>query len=228
MRINKYLALKNYASRRGADELIKKRQVTINGKVAHLGDHVQISDTVEVRLKGKPAPLVYLAYNKPKGVSSESIGKGSKTAANSGPLKDVFPIGGLDKDAHGLMILTNDGRITNKLLSPLYDFEREYRVATKEPLRSSFKQKMQQGVKIEREQTKKCKVEIVHEKLFRVILTEEKKNQVRRMCVALFQEVIDLERTRILNIKLGTLKAGAHRKIEGEELITFLKALKLF
>lgn len=227
MRINKYLALKNYASRRGADELIKKRQVTINGKVAHLGDQVVPSDKVEVRLKGRPAPLVYFAYNKPKGVSSESIGKGSKTASHTGPLKDVFPIGGLDKESHGLMILTNDGRITDKLLSPQYDYEREYRVHVKEPLRSNFKQKMQQGVRIEREQTKPCKVEVVNEKLFRVILTEEKRNQVRRMCVALFQEVNDLSRTRILNIKLGTLKAGANRKIDGEELTTFLKALKL-
>ncbi len=215
MRINKYLALKNYATRRGADELIKKGHVSLNGKRAVVGDHVNASDTVVVKLQDKPKPFIYMAYNKPRGIESTS------------PIKGVFPIGGLDKDAHGLMILTNDGRITEKLLSPIYAHEKEYRVSTKETLRESFKRKMEAGVVIGKEKSKKCKIEIINENTFRVILTEEKRNEIKRMCSALFYEVTDLERTRIINIRLGSIKSGAHRAIEANELKTFLTSLGL-
>lgn len=217
MRINRYLALKKHSTRRGADELIKKGQVFINGRPAALGDRVKESDNVEVKFKGKrPEPRVYIAYNKPKGATDYPP-----------ELEGVFVIGGLDKDSQGLVILTNDGRITEKLLSSKYDYEREYLVTTKNPLRSSFKEKMQAGVNIEDGRTKKCKVKVTGENSFRVILTEEKRHQIRRMCAALFQEVNDLQRTRIMNVSLGSLKAGSWRKIEGEELKKFLGDLLL-
>jgi 23S rRNA pseudouridine2604 synthase len=237
MRINRYLALRKHATRRGADELIKKKLVFLNGKLAVLGDKVQKSDTVEVRFHGKPTPLIYIAYNKPKGVATHveqdeksqpatraARGKDTKQAA---VLKDVFPVGGLDKDSRGLLIFTNDGRVTDRLLSPKYSHEKEYVVKTVQPLRSSFKQKMEAGVKIDNETTEPCKVKILDEDTFRVILGDEKRHQLRRMCVALFQDVKDIQCVRIMNIQLGTLKEGNERRIEGEELQKFLKSLDL-
>jgi 23S rRNA pseudouridine2604 synthase len=209
MRINKYLALKKISTRRGADELIKERKVFINGKLAVLGSKVLEIDKVEVR-GAKEKEYLYYAYNKPIGTETNS------------PREDLFPLGRLDKKSHGLLILTNDGRITDALLNPKYFHEKEYVVKTLNKLRSSFKQKMEAGVNIEGYKTKKCKVKIIDDFTFKIILTEGKKHQIRRMCSALFQEVADLKRERIMNIKLGNLKPNALREIKGEELNTFL------
>jgi 23S rRNA pseudouridine2604 synthase len=214
MRINKYLADQKIATRRGADELIKEKKVFINGKLALLGSQVEESDLVEVR-GAKKKEYSYFAYNKPIGVETGS------------PKEGLFPLGRLDKASHGLMILTDDGRITDTLLNPKYYHEKEYLVKTKEKLRSNFKQKMEAGVKIEDYKTKPCKVKILNENTFRVILTEGKKHQIRRMCSALFQEVADLKRERIMNIKLGNLKPGAVREIKDKELTDFLNSLGL-
>jgi 23S rRNA pseudouridine2604 synthase len=227
MRINKYLALNKHSTRRGADDLINKKQVFINGKLAVLGDKVTEKDQVEVRFRGKQIPYVYYAYNKPKGIVTHSAQEDEKEIKHVVAVKDIFPIGRLDKDSHGLIILTNDGRITERLLGPDYFHEKEYVVKTKNKLRSSFKSKMEAGVKIGDEKTKKCKIEIINDQMFKIILTEGKKHQIRRMCDALFQEVEDLRRVRIMNIKLGKLPPGAERKIEGEELQTFLHKLEL-
>lgn len=212
MRINKYMALKKISTRRGADELVKEKKVFINGKLAVLGSKILEKDTVEV--KGAEAKkYLYFAYNKPIGIETNS------------PREDLFPMGRLDKASHGLLILTNDGRITDQLLNPKYFHEKEYMVKTLNKLRSSFKQKMEAGVNIEGYITKKCKVKILNEFAFRIILTEGKKHQIRRMCSALFQEVADLKRERIMNIKLGKLMPNAMREIKGEELATFLKSV---
>ena len=212
MRINKYLADKKISTRRGADEMIKNKKVFINGKLALLGSQVKETDVVEVR-GTKSKEYKYFAYYKPIGIETSS------------PQEDLFPLGRLDKTSHGLMILTNDGRITDQLLNPKYFHEKEYLVKTKEKLRSSFKQKMEAGVNIEGYKTKPCKVKILNENTFRVILTEGKKHQIRRMCSALFQEVADLKRERIMNIKLDNLKPNGLREIKGEELESFLKSL---
>ena len=227
MRINKYLALKKHSTRRGADELITKKQVFINGRLAVLGDKVNENDAVDVRFRGKQVPYIYMAYNKPKGIVTHSADEGQKEIKNVVAIKDIFPIGRLDKDSHGLIILTNDGRITERLLGPEYVHEKEYLVKTKNKLRSSFKDKMEAGVKIGTEKTKKCKVQIINDQTFKIILTEGKKHQIRRMCDALFQEVDDLKRIRIMNIELGKLPIGAHREIKGEELQKFLHSLEL-
>lgn len=227
MRINKYLALKNYSTRRGADELIEKKQVLINGRFAVLGDKVTEKDVVEVRKNKKASSYVYFAYHKPVGVVTLAPQSGEKAIKDVVDLKEVFPVGRLDKDSSGLLILTNDGRITDRLLNPKYDHEKEYAVETKDKLRSSFKEKMEAGVDIGDYITQKCKVEILGEKKFSITLGEGKKHQIRRMCVALFAEVKTLKRTRIMNIKLGNLNPNTYRKIEGEELNVFLKSLGL-
>lgn len=227
MRINKYLALHKHSTRRGADELIKQGKVFINGKKAVLGDKVLETDKIEVRFRGEKPKLVYLAYNKPRGVVTHSAQYGDTEIRHVVPVKGVFPIGRLDKDSHGLILLTNDGRITERLLSPEFEHEKEYAVTTKNDLRSSFKDKMEAGVQIDRERTLPCKVDIRGKRKFNVVLTEGKRHQIRRMCTALFQEVDDLERVRIMNIKLGNLAPGSYRTIEGKELETLLSSLGL-
>ena len=212
MRINKYLASQKISTRRGADTLIEEKKVFINGKLAKLGSQVNEKDVVEVR-EEKKKEYLYFAYNKPIGVETVS------------PKKELFPLGRLDKNSHGLLILTNDGRITDQLLSPKYFHEKEYVVKTKEKLRSSFKTKMEAGVNIEGYVTKKCKVTILNNFTFKIVLTEGKKHQIRRMCSALFQEVVDLRRIRITNIHLGNLNSNALREIKGKELATFLASV---
>jgi len=227
MRINKYLALNKHSTRRGADLLITKKQVFINGRLAVLGDKVIEKDQVEVRFRGKQKPYIYIAYHKPKGVVTHSAEEGEKEIKHEVAVKDIFPVGRLDKESSGLIILTNDGRITERLLGPEFAHEKEYLVKVKGALRSSFKEKMEAGVKIDREKTSRCKVQIIDDHTFKVILTEGKKHQIRRMCVALFQEVADLKRIRIMNVELGKLAPGAHRTLIGEELQTFLHSLDL-
>src|SRR3989344_1388337 len=207
--------MKKISTRRGADELVKNKKVFINSKLAVLGDKVNETDKVEVRGAEKKEYL-YFAYNKPAGVETDS------------PREGLFPLGRLDKASHGLLIVTNDGRITDQLLNPKYFHEKEYLVKTKEKLRGSFKQKMEAGVNIEGYQTKPCKVKIINENTFRVILTEGKKHQIRRMCSNLFQEVADLKRERIMNIKLGNLKPNALRPIIGKELELFFQSVLFY
>lgn len=227
MRINKYLALKNYSTRRGGDELVEKGRVSINGKKAVLGDKVNENDVVEVTASKNPKKYVYFAYHKPRGVITHSPQEGEKDIKGSVPMKDVFPIGRLDKDSSGLIILTDDGRVTDRLLNPDYTHDKEYLVKTVDKLRPSFKKIMEAGVDIEGYRTKECKVDILSETTFRITLTEGKKHQIRRMCSALHHKIRDLKRVRIMNIKLWDLPSGAYRQLEGKELSNFLKGLGL-
>lgn len=225
IRINKYLADNKYSTRRGADELISSGKVFVNGKVAKLGQLISSEDKVEV--KGNKKEFIYLAFNKKRGVVTHTAGDGDFDIKDVVPIKGVFPVGRLDKDSDGLIILTNDGRIIERLLSPDYYHEKEYLVTTKNKLRTNFKQKMEAGVQIDRDKTRPCEVEILGEKKFKVVLTEGKKHQIRRMCTALFQEVETLTRIRVMNIKLGKIAPNSYRKIEGKELEIFLKSLDL-
>lgn len=221
MRINKYLAKEGVATRRAADELVARGKVLVNGRVAVLGEKVSRGDKVELRGKNSSKKFLYFAYNKPIGVITHSPQKGEKDIKQSVPL-DVFPVGRLDKDSSGLLILTDDGRITDRLLNPDYDHEKEYRVRTAELLRESFKKTMEAGVSIEGYLTKPCVVRKTGPKSFTITLTEGKKHQIRRMVAALHNSVVELERTRILNVRLDDLKPGAWRAIEGNELATLL------
>lgn len=228
MRINKHLAKQGVATRREADALIAAGLVFVNGKRAELGQKVGESDSVEVKRGKKPKAYLYFAYNKPVGVITHSPQHGEQSITQvAGLPKDVFPVGRLDKDSSGLIILTNDGRVTDKLLSPRFEHDKEYKVKTELPLRESFKKNMEKGVNIEGYLTAPCKVRKTGDKSFMITLTEGKKHQIRRMVSAMHNGVVDLERTRILNIKLGNLKRGESRPIEGEELSTFLTHLGL-
>ena len=218
MRINKYLASHGYSTRRGADELIKAKQILVNGRIAKIGEKIGEKDVVEVLKPKKQTAYVYFAYNKPTGETTD-------TPRGFG--KDVFPLGRLDKDSHGLILLTNDGRVTDRLLNPVYDHEKEYVVTVMKKLRPNFKQRMEAGIDIEGYMTKKCKIKIINDFTFKITLTEGKKHQIRRMISALFNQVRNLERVKILNIELGSLNPRSHRAIKGEELNTFLKSLGL-
>ena len=233
MRINKYLAHQGLATRRGADELVARGKVLINGRVAVLGDKVQETDHVELAGTVQPKRYLYFAYNKPVGVITHSPQLGekdikqsvAKATGKTGEMRDVFPIGRLDKDSHGLIILTNDGRVTDRLLNPDYDHDKEYRVRTAAPLRESFKKAMEGGVNIEGYLTAPCQVRKTGPNSFNITLTEGKKHQIRRMVAALHNQVTDLERVRIVNIRLEDLKPGAWRPIQGDELATFLSTI---
>lgn len=223
MRINKYLAHKNYCTRREADTLITAGKVLINGKPAQLGDKVNENDKVEVRFRTKK--YRYFAYNKPRGVITHSPEEGETDIRQNIPLVGVFPVGRLDKDSNGLIILTDDGRITDKLLNPDYEHDKEYIVSTKEQLPPNLAARFEKGVNIEGYHTKPAVARVLGPKKFSITLTEGKKHQIRRMCSAVGLVVDTLQRTRIMNIRLSGLKEGEFRPMLGQELATFLKSL---
>lgn len=227
IRINKYLAQQNYSTRVGGDELIKKGLVFINGKRAVLGDKVNEGDEVVVKTKGSQKEYVYYAYNKNINVSTnpDTTSKDILQVTRF-PVK-VFPVGRLDKDSHGLIIMTNDGRMTDRLLSPLYSHEKEYIVKVEPNFSDKFMELMSGGVHFDKFISRKCKVWRVTKDTFHIILTEGKKRQIRRMCEALHHNVIDLKRVRIMNVELGNIPLGGFRGIEGNELDTLLKSLNL-
>lgn len=231
MRINKYLAHTNVASRREADVLIAQQKVRINGKIAVVGQSIQADDTVEVI--GKTGSKTYLAYYKGRGIISHSPAADEidivSRLAKDYNITRVSPIGRLDKDSEGLIILSDDGRITAPLLNPKADREKEYDVLVDKKITNFFIKNMRGGVNIEGYRTKPTRV-IVHpqNKLrFSIVLTEGKKHQIRRMCAALGYQVQSLKRVRIINITLDKLKPNQYRKIKGAELETFLKTLGL-
>ncbi|KKW06401.1 MAG: Pseudouridine synthase [Candidatus Moranbacteria bacterium GW2011_GWE1_49_15] len=228
MRINKYLAHKNICSRREADKLIGEGRILINGKPAKLGDKVDEKDVVTAKA-GPEESRVYLAFNKPKDVITHSPQGGEVSISEIiGFPKKVFPVGRLDKDSHGLIILTNDGRVTGKLLSPEQGHEKEYVVRADKPIDARFVRKMASGVVLDDGyKTKECKVAKISTNTFSITLTEGKNRQIRRMCGFFGYAVTDLKRVRIMNIEMGGLKVGQYRKIKGEELKRFLSELGL-
>lgn len=227
IRINKYLALQKICSRKEADDFVSAGKVTINGRVAVLGDKVEKSDKVLVT--GNNKKLIYLAFHKPKGVMTHSPQFGEKEVRDMVQVEqDVFPLGRLDKDSSGLMILTNDGRLTDRLLNPLYNHQKEYWVKTSGSINEYFLHKLSAGVTLEDGYvTKPCITKKVANNRFSIILTEGKKHQIRRMCAALGQQIVSLDRVRIMNIRLGKLAAGDYREIIGSELSRFLKSVEL-
>jgi pseudouridine synthase len=225
MRINKYIAMRGIATRKDADTLIGKGLVYVNGRRAVLGDKVVGTDTVEVR--GARKNYRYFAYHKPVGVITHSPQHDEKDIMRSIPLRSVFPVGRLDKRSSGLIILTDDARITDRLLNPAFVHDKEYRVTTKEALPEDFKMNMEQGVDIGGYVTRPCRIKLLGKQAFEVTLTEGKKHQIRRMCDALKVSVATLVRVRVMNIKLATLKPNEYREIQSAELADFIKSLGL-
>ena len=231
MRINKYLAHQGIASRREADVLVAAGKVLINGVKARNGD--QVSETDKIELLGATKTKSYLAYYKGRGIITHSPSEKEVDIAQR-LLKDygidnVAPIGSLDKDSEGLMILSNDGRITGPLLDPESDHEKEYEVMVDKAIGGMFIKAMSAGVDIEGYRTKPAKVtpHKTNDKKFTIILTEGKKHQIRRMCAALGYQIQSLKRIRIMSIRLDKLKPNQYRKIAGPELKDFLKELGL-
>ncbi|AIQ15360.1 MULTISPECIES: 23S rRNA pseudouridine(2604) synthase RluF [unclassified Paenibacillus] len=220
MRINKFISETGYCSRREADKLVEGGRVTINGEPAVLGSQAVPGD--EVRIDGKPletgSQIVYIALNKPVGITSttESHIQGN-IVDFVGHQERIFPIGRLDKDSEGLILLTNDGDIVNKILRAEGKHEKEYVVTVDRPVTPSFISGMSSGVKILGGRTLPCEVTRMTERVFRIILTEGKNRQIRRMCSAFGYEVRKLQRIRVMNIRLGTLQTGEWRELSPQE-----------
>jgi len=230
MRINKYLAHQNICSRRKADELIVQGKVMLNGVKAKLGDKVNEEDKVEILGKEKmEEELVYLAFYKPAGVVTHNPQEGEEAIADiikfSGK---IFPIGRLDKDSEGLIIMTNDGRITDKLLNPDFYHEKEYIVGVDKEINQKFIKQISGGIQLDDDcRTRPCEVKKINPHSFSIILTEGKKHQIRLMCEKLGYTVVDLIRSRISNIQLNDLLPGKFRKIKGDELRELMKQINM-
>ena len=223
-RINKYLSEVGYCSRREADRLILEGKVTINGKIPEIGTKVEDSDQVEVKgqriEKSKRQKNIYLAFNKPVGIvctTDRKVEPNNVIDFIKYP-KRIFPIGRLDKLSEGLIFLTNDGDIVNKILRARNNHEKEYIVSVNRTIDREFIQKMRNGVEILNTITKNCSVEKLGPKKFKIILTQGLNRQIRRMCQTLGYRVKSLKRVRIMNIKLD-VPTGKYREFTKEELL---------
>ncbi len=221
MRINKYLSEAGIVSRRGADKWIEDGRITINGVKAELGSTVEPGD--EVRADGNLVkhedPYVYIVLNKPVGITSttERHIQGNIVDFVNHPLR-IFHIGRLDKDSHGLILLTNDGDIVNEILRAENEHEKEYIVKVDQPITQDFLQEMAEGVEILDTKTLPCKVEKLSSNIFKITLTQGLNRQIRRMCTALGYEVKSLQRVRIMNISIDNLQIGQWRELTKDEL----------
>lgn len=221
IRINKYISESGFCSRRQADRYLEAGEVTIDGKIANLGDKVKPGE--KVCIKGKPLykeeELVYIALNKPVGITCTTDRKTPRNIVDfMNYHKRIFHIGRLDKDSQGLILLTNDGDIVNKILREGNNHDKEYIVTVDKPITNDFILNMSQGVKILDTVTKECYIKKEGSKVFKIILTQGLNRQIRRMCQALGYNVTKLERIRIMNIKLGSLPLGKWRYLTLHEL----------
>ncbi|MBU3012627.1 23S rRNA pseudouridine(2604) synthase RluF [Polaribacter vadi] len=219
--LNKFISSTGICSRREAEKLIVEGRVTINGKPTQLGNRVLKNDVVKVDgrlLKPKPKTL-YIALNKPIGiVSTTDSRERDNIVKHINHPERLFPIGRLDKPSEGLIFLTNDGDIVNKILRAGNNHEKEYIVSVDKRIDDDFIRKMSNGIPILGTITKKCKVEKVSEKVFKIILVQGLNRQIRRMCEYLGYEVTKLKRTRIMSVELGNLKQGDWRELTEDEL----------
>jgi 23S rRNA pseudouridine2604 synthase len=222
-RVNKYLSEVGYCSRRAADKLIEEGRVTINGKVPEMGTKVISGDEVRVdgALISPPSKekFVYIAFNKPVGIvctTDTNVERDNIIDYINHPQR-IFPIGRLDKPSEGLILLTSDGDIVNKILRSKNNHEKEYVVTVNKSLTEDFIYKMGNGVPVLDTITKKCKVEQLNRTVFKIVLTQGLNRQIRRMCEYLGYEVIKLKRVRIMNIHLD-LPVGKWRNLTEREL----------
>ena len=229
-RINKYLSEVGYCSRRVADRLVKEGKVTINGGVPEIGTKVEKDDQVEVEgriIKSTKQKKIYLAFNKPVGIvctTNRRVEADNIIDFIKYPIR-IFPIGRLDKPSEGLIFLTNDGDIVNKILRARNNHEKEYIVSVNRQIDRDFIQNMSNGVKILETITKKCFVKQLEPKKFKIILTQGLNRQIRRMCESLGYRVNSLKRVRIMNIRLD-IPTGKYRELTKEEILGLNKLLE--
>ena len=220
-RLNKAISETGYCSRRGADKLIEEGKVKVNGKLPELGTKVTASDEISVNgtIITKEVENIYLAFNKPVGITctTELHVKGNIIDYINYPER-IFPIGRLDKPSEGLIFLTNDGDIVNKILRAKNSHEKEYIVSVGKSITTEFIQKMGNGVPILDTITDKCNVEKIDDYTFSIVLKQGLNRQIRRMCDYLGYEVKTLKRIRIMNISLNGIKSGAYRNFTKTEL----------
>lgn len=220
-RLNKFLSESGFCSRRQADKLIEEKRITVNGEQPELGTKVRATDRIAVDGKiilQKKTENIYLAFNKPVGIectTNEKVRDNIITFINYP--KRIFPIGRLDKDSEGLILLTDDGDIVNKILRASNFHEKEYLVTVNKTIEPGFLEKMSQGVPILDTVTRKCKVEKVNDLTFKIVLTQGLNRQIRRMCEYFDYEVIKLRRIRIVNILLD-VPIGKYRLLRKEEV----------
>lgn len=224
-RVNKFISESGYCSRREADRLIAQNRVLLNGAPPELGMQVEPGDDVRIdgqkinAIEADKSDRVYLAYHKPVGVicvTDPEIKDNIIDAVNY-PQR-IFPIGRIDKPSEGLMLLTNDGDIVNKILRAENAHDKEYVVSVDKPITNEFIQKMAQGVAILGTVTKPCQVQKKHNTVFTIVLTQGLNRQIRRMCEVLGYRVTRLRRVRIMNIQLGDLAAGQWRHLSDSEM----------
>ncbi len=220
-RLNKYITDAGYCSRREADAYIEQGRVTINGRDASLGDLVGEMDTVEVdgeRVGHRKKRAVYIACHKPVGITCTSERSDKTNIVDFLGYKErIFPVGRLDKDSEGLILLTNDGDIVNKILRAGNNNPKEYIVTVDRPITPEFLEQMAAGVRILGVKTKPCRIVRKKETTFVIYLTQGLNRQIRRMCQALGYKVVKLKRTKVLNIALGDLSPGEWRHLSPEE-----------
>ncbi|MDI1317135.1 23S rRNA pseudouridine(2604) synthase RluF [Flavobacterium sp.] len=220
-RINKFLSESGYCSRREADKLLEDGRITINGVVPEMGTKVSLNDEVRVDgklIREKRQKHIYLAFNKPIGIectTNQNVRDNIVDYINY-PTR-IFPIGRLDKASEGLIFMTDDGDIVNKILRARNNHEKEYIVTVDRPITDTFIEKMGNGVPILDTVTKKCKVEQISKFVFKIILTQGLNRQIRRMCEYLDYEVVALKRTRIINISLD-IHVGRYRELTSDEI----------
>ncbi len=223
MRLNRYLSMCGLCSRREADRLIDEGRVSVNGQTAVTG--MDVLDEDRVCLDGRPVKRVekeiYLAVNKPRGVVVTTDKRwGDRTLEDMVAFPQrVFAVGRLDKDSEGLILMTNNGDLSNRIQKACGFHEKEYIVTTDHPLTASFLQKLSAGVYLEEldRTTRPCRVSRISDFSFRIILTEGMNRQIRRMCAAYGYSVKQLRRVRVMNVKLGSLKEGCWRELTEEE-----------
>ena len=230
-RINKYLSEVGYCSRRVADRLIQEGKVTVNGKIPEMGTKLEEGDQVEVEgqriKKSTKQKNIYLAFNKPVGVvctTNSKVEPDNIVDFINYPTR-IFPIGRLDKSSEGLIFLTNDGDIVNKILRSRNNHEKEYIVSVNRSINKDFILRMSNGVEILETITKSCFVKQLGPKKFKIILTQGLNRQIRRMCESLGYRVKSLKRVRIMNIKLD-VPTGKYREFTKKELLELNRLLE--
>ena len=221
IRLNKYLSDAGFCSRREADRLIEKGKIYVDGKVALVGQKVTYNQKIECDGKkiSRENELILIAFNKPRGLICSTVNKEGKNIVDYIDYgKRIYPIGRLDKESEGLILLTNDGSISDKILRSRNNHEKEYIVTVDKDITDEFIRGMSSGVPILDVITKKCRVKKIDSKTFNIVLTQGLNRQIRRMCEYFGYKVKKLKRIRILNIKLGDLPTGKYRDITNEEM----------